>query len=228
MAERGLRALIAEDGHALPGGVDERLQRMRNMLERTDRQMKRLERLIADLLDVSRIAAGKLEMRPARCDLCDIVREAVEEQQAAWPARAITLDLPRHGPLAVEADADRIGQVVTNYLTNALKYSDGNEPVAVAVRVRGANARVAVRDHGPGLTRAQREHLWEEFYRVPEITARSGSGVGLGLGLYLCRTIVERHGGQVGLETHPGDGSAFWFTLPLAEDTAPGGNTDEG
>jgi len=150
------------------------------------------------------------------CDLLTIARDAVQEQQSAWPERALTLDLPPRATLPLVADADRIGQVITNYLTNALKYSTEDQPVVVRITARNGSARVAVRDRGPGLSPEQQTHLWERFYRVPGIELQSGSGVGLGLGLHICKTIVERHGGHVGVESAPGAGSAFWFTLPLA------------
>jgi signal transduction histidine kinase len=87
------------------------------------------------------------------------------------------------------------------------------------VSARAGQARVEARDSGPGLTREQQAHLFERFYRAPGIIQQSGSGVGLGLGLYICKTIVERHDGEVGVRSAPGQGSAFWFTLPLgAED----------
>jgi signal transduction histidine kinase/FixJ family two-component response regulator len=210
----------APDGSA--GVADAELPRLlvaaRRALVAAERSGERLERLVGDLVDVSRIQAGKLELRPAPCDLLAIVREAVEEQRAAWPGRALSLDLPRRAPLRIDADADRIGQVVTNYLTNALKYSTADAPVEVRVRVRGGVAHVTVRDHGPGLTAAGRARLFERFYRVPGVTLQSGSGVGLGLGLHICKTIVERHGGEVGVTSKPGAGSTFWFTLPLAAD----------
>jgi len=191
-------------------------QRAHTLLARSARQLTRLDRLVGDLLDVSRIQAGKLELRPEPCDLLEITREAVREQRAAWLGRGITLDLPHHAAVLLHADPDRIGQVVTNYLTNALKYSTEDAPVAVWLRVRGDTARVEVRDHGPGLAPEQQAHLFERFYRVPGIEQQNGSGVGLGLGLSICRTIVERHGGAVGVESAPGDGATFWFTLPLA------------
>lgn len=178
--------------------------------------MTRLDRLVGDLLDSSRIQAGKLEMRPEPCDLVEIVREAVREQRATWPSRAIVLEAPHPASVPLHADGDRIGQVVTNYLTNALKYSTEDAPVAVWLRVYDKTARVEVRDRGLGLTREQQARLFERFYRVPGIEQQSGSGVGLGLGLYICRTIVERHGGTVGVESAPGEGATFWFTLPLA------------
>jgi signal transduction histidine kinase len=78
-------------------------------------------------------------------------------------------------------------------------------------------ARVLVRDSGPGLAPDQRERVWERFHRAPDVLVQSGSGIGLGLGLYISRTIIERHDGQVGVESAPGEGSTFWFTLPLAD-----------
>ncbi len=214
-------------------GLDPRLAReiepIRDLLDRSDRTMVRLTRLIDDLLDVSRIRAGKLELRREPCDLVAIVRDAVQEQRAVAAEisaeREIALSLPDRETVPVNADADRIGQVLTNYLTNALKYSPQTEPVAVRVAVHdemreggGARvARVSVQDYGPGLPAEELEQIWEPFHRAESITVQSGSGVGLGLGLFISKTIVERHGGHVGVETAPGRGSTFWFTLPLLD-----------
>jgi signal transduction histidine kinase len=82
---------------------------------------------------------------------------------------------------------------------------------------------VETRDQGPGLTKEQQSRLFERFYRAPGIEERNGPGVGLGLGLYICKTIVERHGGQIGVESEPGVGSTFWFSVPLSLEDAPGG-----
>ena len=110
-----------------------------------------------------------------------------------------------------------------NLLTNALKYSPSDQPVTVRVRRAGETARVEIGDHGPGLSAEQQAHLFERFFRVPGIEQQSGSGVGLGLGLYICKTIVERHGGAMGVESDIGKGSIFWFSLPLDRgNPAPG------
>src|SRR5581483_507578 len=115
-----------------------------------------------------------------------------------WPDRPITLTLEHctaDGTLPIEADAERVGQVVANYLTNALKYSAEEQPVAVSVRCDGKTARVAVRDKGPGLPPAEQKRIWERFYRVDGVHVQSGSGVGLGMGLHICKNLIERHGG---------------------------------
>jgi PAS domain S-box-containing protein len=181
-----------------------------------ERQVHALARLVNDLVDVSRIQANKLEMRMEVCDLAALVREVVQEQRQVAPTRTISLDVPQEREVQVMADAGRLGQVLTNYLTNALKYSPADRPVGVCLRGEGQNARVLVRDQGPGLSASQQTPIWERFHQVPGITVQSGSSVGLGLGLHISWTIIESHHGQVGVDSSPGEGSTFWFTLPLA------------
>ncbi|HKS70299.1 MAG TPA: HAMP domain-containing sensor histidine kinase, partial [Ktedonobacterales bacterium] len=186
------------------------------LLGRIEQQSRRQERLVNDLLDVARIEAGELELRPAPLDLVELVREAVAEQRLLHPKRTIRLSLPRaEAPAPVNADADRISQVVSNYLTNALKYSTARQPVAVAVRIQGRRVRVEVHDRGPGLPPDEQARVWERFHRAPGVEVRSGSGIGMGLGLHISKNIVERHGGSVGVESTPGEGCTFWFTLSL-------------
>jgi signal transduction histidine kinase len=216
MAQRQLDLLAhAATGTGGESRTTSRLERSAVLVERAARQLTRLDRLVGDLLDTSRAQAGKLELRREPCDLLAIARDAVNEQRPAWPNRDLSLDLPPVDHLLVDADADRIGQVVTNYLTNALKYSPADAPVRTRVRLDDGIARVEVRDLGPGITPEQQAHLFERFYRVPGIEQQTGSGVGLGLGLHICKAIVERHGGTVGVDSAPGTGSTFWFTLPV-------------
>jgi signal transduction histidine kinase len=178
-----------------------------------------LTRLVNDLLDDSRIQGHRLELRLEPCDLAAIVHEAVEEHRQAAPTRTIRLDVSQGEAVPVIADADRIRQVIINYLTNALTYSRPDQPIDVGLRADGGMARVWVHDEGPGVPAADQDRIWERAYQVTGLKPQSGSHVGLGLGLYISRSIVEHHQGQVGVESTPGHGATFWFTLPLAGPT---------
>ncbi|HEX6818942.1 MAG TPA: HAMP domain-containing sensor histidine kinase [Ktedonobacterales bacterium] len=211
LGERRLRRMGGQD--APPADLSTQIDGVLGLLATAEQQVDRQNRLVGDLLDMSRIRANKLEFHVAPCDLATIVGEAVEEQTLSWPNRSISLAAP-DGEIPIAGDAHRLGQVVTNFLTNALKYSPSDTPVEVSLRVEGGAAKVAVRDHGPGLSAQQRAHIWERFHRVPGVKQQSGSGAGLGLGLHIARTIVEYHHGAVGIESVPGRGSTFWFTIP--------------
>ena len=202
-----------------PEDLPNQLRMVSKSLEPMDQQGRRLSRLISDMVDTSRIKTGQLEIHLDPCDLAVIVRSAVEEQRLAHPQqRTIDLALPVDAQVTVVGDADRLGQVVTNYLTNALKYSRENKPVEVRLRVDGDTARVFVRDGGPGLPPEEQPLVWELFHRAPGVEVQFGSGIGLGMGLHICKTIIERHGGRVGVESAVGQGATFWFALPLAAD----------
>jgi signal transduction histidine kinase len=150
---------------------------------------------VNELLDISRIQANKLEFHLEHCDLASIVRDAVQDQLLESDAvrRTIHVNIPAEQSVPIIADADRIGQVVSNYLSNALKYSAEQQPVNVSLQLEGPSAHVLVNDQGPGLPFAEQQHIWDRFYRAQDIEVQSGSGIGLGLGLYICRTIIERH-----------------------------------
>jgi PAS domain S-box-containing protein len=203
----------------------ERLLAAQDMLMRADRQVDVLNRLVSDLIDISCIQTGKrqLLLRPELCDLTTIIYETVQEQRKAAPGRTIQFELAADDELVVYADPDRIAQVLTNYMSNALKYSPPDKPVLVQLeksqsKESGRVAQVLVSDEGPGLPQEELSRVWECFYQVEGIKVQSGSGVGLGLGLYLSKIIIERHGGRVGVYSSQPGGSTFWFTLPLAED----------
>lgn len=214
LARRHIRRQLKENGDPARSVLGQLPQ----FLERAEQQMVRQERLVRDLLDASRIETGQLEIRPEPCDLVTIVHEAVEDQQQMTPNRQIVLAAPEI-PIQVLADRDRIRQVISNYLSNALKYSDADQPVHVEVEMQGNEVCMSVHDRGTGLTTEQQAHIWDRFYRVPSIEVRSGSGVGLGLGLYISRMLIERQDGRVGVRSEPGKGSTFWFSLPVMERT---------
>ena len=184
------------------------------LLVRAEQQVNRLIRLVNDLTEVSRFHTDTMEMHMEVCDLGTIVREMVEEQRTLAPTRTIHLELDSSCPLLVNADVDRLGQVVTNYLSNALKYSPEEQPVEVSIERADRDVRVLVHDRGYGLLLEQQEQVWECFHRVEGMKVQSGSSVGLGLGLYISRMIIQQHQGRVGVESVPGKGSTFWFTLP--------------
>jgi signal transduction histidine kinase len=197
----------------------EGLQRIELPLREALRNFDRLERMISELLDYSRIQANKFNLREQTVNLVEIVRDVVENARKTMDERAIVLTLPEQEMLPIYADKDRIGEVIHNYLTNAHKYSPLERPIEVSLSVMDEQARVAVRDEGTGIPPEQQPHVWERFYRVPgiEVVEQSMSDSNLGLGLYLCQEIIELHHGQVGIESTPGQGSTFWFTLPLAK-----------
>ncbi|HET8851021.1 MAG TPA: HAMP domain-containing sensor histidine kinase, partial [Ktedonobacteraceae bacterium] len=172
-------------------------------------------RLVEELLDVSRLEMHKFELSLQRENLFTIVLETVANQQTAR-ARNIELILPPDELVPVIADAGRIEQVLTNYLTNALKYTPVEQAVSVHLEVEASVARVSVRDQGPGLTPEQQQRVWERFYQAAAPGLR-GPDRGLGLGLAIAKAIIEQHQGQVGVESAPGRGSTFWFTVPLAD-----------
>ena len=211
LARTNADELVAQDVH-------ERARAAQDMLARAEHQVAVLNRLVGDLIDISRIQTDKLQLhlRQEPCDLLSIVYEAVQEQRKANPTRTIQFTPTLDEKLLIYADSDRIMQVIVNYIGNALKYSVSNEPVLVQLEQEEETARVLVSDHGPGVPLKEQQHIWDCFYQAEDINVQSGSGVGLGLGLYISKTIIERHGGHIGVQSSPPDGATFWFTLPLA------------
>lgn len=185
---------------------------MLKMVERDERQIRSMVRLLDDMLDVSRARTGRLAMMPAPFDLAASTREVVEaiQEQASHAGVAITLAAP--DTLPIVGDEFRIEQVITNLLTNALRYGRG-KPVAVAVGVREQEpeAFVSVRDQGMGVAPADQERIFEQFERVEG----SNQVPGLGLGLYIARQIAQAHQGRLEVRSTLGEGAEFVLSLPL-------------
>jgi signal transduction histidine kinase len=185
--------------------------RLREGLEKIEAQTEHMNSLVDDLLDWSRIRSGKMELHLTQCDLGAICRDVVEEQRLV-SGRVIELGLPLT-PVLLQADRHRLGQVVTNLVSNALKYSPEQAPVWVVVDMYDSEAVMRISDYGPGIPEDQRKQIFELFYRTPE--AQSSVKPGLGLGLAICKEIVQRHEGQICCESVVGKGSTFIVSLPL-------------
>lgn len=171
-------------------------------------QVRRLGRLVEDLMDLTRADLGLLAIRPRPVDLNAVVSETVDVFRRGHAA-PVSVELAA-GALPVSIDDARVHQVLLNLLENAARYSPEGAPIGVTVSAGPAFARVTVRDRGPGIAAAEQARIFECFARG---AAAEGKG-GLGIGLYLCRTIVERHGGVIGVDSTVGDGAAFWIDLP--------------
>jgi PAS domain S-box-containing protein len=188
--------------------------KMETGLKRAMSQVEVETRLVEELLEVARLEMHTFELSLQRENLVTVVQETVANQQQVAHTRQIELVLPPEELVTVIADTGRIGQVLTNYLTNALKYAPVEQVVSVRLEVTGTVARVSVCDQGPGLTPEQQQRVWERFYQVAAPGLQGPDG-GLGLGLAIARVIIEQHHGQVGVESAPGRGSTFWFSMPI-------------
>ncbi len=178
-----------------------------------DKQVNRLERLITDLLEVSRIEAAQVPVDSTSVDLTALVAEHLDEVRRDQPHRSMQLRAPGH-PVFVHADPFRVAQVVANLLSNALKYSLPETPVEVTVASAGEQAIVSVRDEGEGIPLSEQDRVFDRFHRVESgLTRRTG---GTGLGLYIAKRLVEAMGGRLWVVSSPGSGSTFSFSLPAA------------
>jgi signal transduction histidine kinase len=192
-----------------------RLAEAQELLEHTDQQLTRLTRFINILLESTKISNNSIDLFLEQCELNQLLDEVVQNRKQLSTARTIRVERPGNKEIPILADISRIKQVITHYLSNAHKFSPVDQPIDVLLREQEEYAYVSVKDYGQGIPAHEHEHIWERFYRVPGIKVLNGSEVGLGLGLHICRTFIERHKGQVGVQSEPGKGSTFWFTLPL-------------
>jgi two-component system, NtrC family, sensor histidine kinase KinB len=174
---------------------------------------ERLQGIVDDLLDLSRIQSGRLTLKIERLDAGALLGGAVEVMRASAQAGGLQLasESPEQ-PLEVQADPERVQLVLTNLIANAVRHTPPGGRIDVCARPGPGAVRIEVRDTGEGIAREHLDRIFEKFYRVPG--ARSGA---VGIGLYISREIVEAHGGAMGVESEPGKGSTFWFTLPAAE-----------
>jgi signal transduction histidine kinase len=186
------------------------MDKLKAMVERDERQIQSLIRLIEDMLDVSRIRTGKLSIRTSAFDLAELVSNLVESYAAQIAAADSSVTLHAREPVIGVWDEFRLEQVVANLLTNALRYG-AHKPIEVRVYCEGDEARVEVRDQGIGISAENQKRIFQQFERVSASHAISG----LGLGLFISDQIVAAHSGSISVESEEGQGSMFRVSLPL-------------
>ena len=187
------------------------IEGVQTTLEKINEQTTRLTSLIDELLDVSSIRAGKVELHKRECELISLCRDIVEDQRLLSGRPIIlTSETPT---VNIVADCERLTQVVVNLVTNALKYSPEGSEVQMRLSQSDTQACIEVQDHGKGISDKQLPYIFDTFYRTPD--AQASSKFGLGLGLAICKDIVERHGGRIWAESKVGKGSTFFVELPL-------------
>jgi two-component system phosphate regulon sensor histidine kinase PhoR len=181
---------------------------------------RRLARLIDDLLSVSRMESGRLVLDPRPLDLAAVVERILSPFRAMAARHTLRASVPAGLPV-VWGDPDKVEQILTNLVGNAIKYSPGGGEVLVSVEHDGDTVQVSVRDQGIGMSPRDMGQLFEKFYRVDREEVRRAGGTGLGL--YITKRLVEMHGGRLWAESWPGVGSVFRFTLPTSDELAGSG-----
>src|SRR3990167_4425089 len=186
------------------------LDKMHAMVDRDERQIKSLIRLIEDMLDVSRIRTGKLSIRSTRFDLVQLVSNLLQNFAPQVDAAECSVAFTAEQPVVGNWDEFRIEQVISNLLTNALRYG-GKSLIDVRVYSHEGQARVEVQDRGIGISEENQKRIFQQFERVSAKTVVAG----LGLGLFISEQIVAAHGGSIAVESKINEGALFRVCLPL-------------
>ena len=187
----------------------------RTYLSAARRGTVRLQRIVEDLLLVAQIEAELLELHTAPVDLAELAAAAVEEVQAAADEKRVAITLDTEGPLPLEADAARVGQVLDNLLSNAIRYTPAGGSVVLSASSHDGQRRIEVTDNGIGVPHDEVGQIFSRFYRASSATRRAIPGTGLGL--VIARAIVERHGGTIALESRESEGTTVTVTLPFRQ-----------
>ena len=188
---------------------DEVLHPVAPFVEKATKQVNKLTDIVNELMDVTRIHAGRLELSKIDFNLMVMIKECKEQCIADNDIRVVHIE--GDPDLVIRADRNRLEQVITNLLTNALKYSLDNEPVFIRFeKTADDKSRIEVKDNGIGIPEDKLNDIFDRFYRV-ENTSKNFSGIGLGL--YISSEIIKRHQGQIGVESTLGEGSTFWFVI---------------
>ncbi|RYZ49828.1 MAG: PAS domain S-box protein, partial [Sphingobacteriales bacterium] len=179
------------------------------LLDQSTRSMSKISELVEDLLNVARIREGQIMLNKTHFTISHLLNDCCNHVRAEGKYNLI---LEGDKALAIFADEQRIDQVVVNFVNNAVKYAPASRDIHLIVSREGNNAKVSVKDGGPGIPADKIAHLFDRFYRVDDSGTQAS---GLGLGLYISADIIARHNGKIGVDSELGKGSTFWFTLPL-------------
>lgn len=179
---------------------------------------ERLVALVNDLLDISRIESGRIQLKSETVDLDQVMQIVITsmQQKIKEKGQHLSVDIDEEA-MSVHGDKDKLIQVLTNYVSNAYKYTQAGGDIRIEITKQGDFARVAVIDNGYGISTEDQERLFTRFYRVDNSITREIGGTGLGLSIV--KQLIELQGGEVGVKSTPGEGSTFFFTIPLAEGT---------
>ena len=188
---------------------DDPARAMPNLFTLANKSVEKLSTLVQDLLFVSKMNEGQLHITRTRFVLADLISECCHY---ALEDGVYTIHIQGDKNLEVFADSARIEQIVINFVNNAIKYASDSKEILIDISILNGTAKVSVTDKGPGIPSEKLPHLFDRYYRVDS----SGNQYsGLGLGLYISAEIIKKHNGEIGVDSVLGEGSTFWFTLPL-------------
>ncbi|MEO3403307.1 HAMP domain-containing sensor histidine kinase [Mucilaginibacter sp. CAU 1740] len=179
------------------------------LIEKANRNVNKVNDLVADLLNVSAMNDGQLQLNKTAINLAELIGDCVHHIRIDQQYEIIT---EGDTNIMVMADAGRIEQVITNFITNAIKYAPDSKKIMVVLSQTIDDVKVAVTDKGPGILPEKIPHLFDRYYQVND---KSNHYSGLGLGLYICAEIIKKHNGKIGAISDPGNGSTFWFSIPI-------------
>ncbi|MDQ0638717.1 PAS domain S-box-containing protein [Pedobacter sp. W3I1] len=182
-----------------------------SLIDQAIRNAGKVNTLISDLLNASQMSQGQLHLNKKSFYISEILKDCCNHLNEDLHRVTFEGDVS----LTLFGDQDRISQVITNFINNAVKYAPQSKIIKISVRQLSKSIKVAVIDDGPGISKDKQEHLFDRYYRVDSNGAQVS---GLGLGLYISAEIIRKHDGTIGVDSSPGKGASFWFTIPLSEE----------
>jgi two-component system, OmpR family, sensor kinase len=183
----------------------------RRLVNKANSNVNKLNNLIGDLLDGSKVQSGQLKLNNAPFELKKMIHESVENVQHMYSTHQLIF-LTKIPDLVLQGDILRLEQAMTNLLVNAIKYSPGADAVYIKTELMPDHVKIEIIDKGIGMTKENQERIFDRFYRAQELSPVIS---GLGMGLYIAQEIIKRHKGNIGVESEPGQGSTFFIALPV-------------